>query len=122
MALTADCADVRQLQNHLQTEHTRTARRRWFGNVGTGWSILSDVSWQIKQVVKVVKTKRSYRCRTWKVQSYSPGGTNVHTYIHTSLNLSESTSQMTSRSVHSFLQGSRSWQTDRQTTLLCLEQ
>jgi len=49
------------------------------------------------------------------VQSYSPGCAIVHPYLHASLDPPESTSQTTSRSVHRLLQGSQSWQTDRQT-------
>jgi len=54
-------------------------------------------------------TKRLHRCRTWTVQSYSPGGaTNVHSHLtHASLDPQESTSQTTSRSVQPFVHSSR---------------
>jgi len=39
-------------------------------------------------------TKRPHRRRTWRVQSYSPGGASVHRYlIHASLDAPESTTQ-----------------------------
>ena len=53
---------------------------------------------------------------TWTVQLYSPGCANVHLHVtYASLAPPQSTSQTTSRSVEPFLQGSRSWHTDRQT-------
>jgi len=59
---------------------------------------------------------RPHRCRTRTVQSYSPCGTNVHLHlIRGFLGPPDSTFQTASRSVQPFLQGSRSWQTDRQT-------
>ena len=47
------------------------------------------------------------------------GGSEPH-LMHGSLGPTESTSQIASRRVQLFLQSSRSWQTDRQTTLLHL--
>ena len=45
-------------------------------------------------------TKRPHRRRTWTVQSYLPGCTNVHPHLmHASLDLPESTTQVVSRSV-----------------------
>jgi len=40
--------------------------------------------------------------------------------VHVCLSPPKSSTQTESRSVQPFLQGSRSWQTDRQTMLLCL--
>jgi len=59
-------------------------------------------------------TKRPHRCRTWTVQSYSPGGANVHPYlIDAFLGPLESTSQTASPLVQPFCHGSLLGHTDR---------
>jgi len=50
----------------------------------------------------------SHGCRTWKVQSYSLGGTAVHSHLtYDSLNPPESTLQTVSQSFQPFLHSSR---------------
>jgi len=66
-------------------------------------------------------TKRPHGCRTPTVQSHSIGGDKVHPYVtHASLNPCEYKTQMASRSVQPFLQGSLLWRTNRHAMLLGL--
>ena len=65
----------------------------------------------ISQYINFDRRKYSQQVRklhTWTVQSYSPGGVSVHPHlIHAALDPPESTYQMTSRSVQSFLHSLR---------------
>jgi len=87
--------------------HWHDANRRVFTRKSTACLITSGQS---------NVTKRPHCRRTWTVQSYSPGCANVHLHVtHAYLGSPESTTKTASRSVQPFLQGSRLWQTNRQT-------